>query len=360
MIRFERIPIHTTTAESERDVPYLDIMGEDEPVEYLFTLGDKRGLIARANLHTLKGAPKTGKSAAGLALITAAIKGEYLGIKAMPDIKVLWIDTEQDKNTLRQKARAVLDMAGVDAVPENLKVSNLRGFGSPAECLGIAIKAINDNAPDLVFLDGIVDLCEDFNDNTESLKVVKQLEAATEQTGAAILCLIHTNKKDDEARGHLGAFLVHKSGEIYQVNKGMYNINDVSVANVIIEESRFAVSPAPGFAFAFADNFKITDASEALKKAEQKKKDEANEKLRSIFADIFKNADKLCKGELIKAYNKKCHRGIRTAEKAIAAAVEANILYQYPEKEGNKQFYSYLFPGFEDIKENDNEDDEDL
>ena len=128
MIRFDRIPIHTTTTENGRIVPYLEIAGEDEPIEYLFTLGDKYGLIARANLHTLRGAPKTGKSAAGIALIVAAIKGEFIGIKANRDnLAVLWIDTEQDKNTLRQKARAVLDMAGLDTQPEALKVVTLRG-----------------------------------------------------------------------------------------------------------------------------------------------------------------------------------------------------------------------------------------
>jgi KaiC/GvpD/RAD55 family RecA-like ATPase len=104
-------------------VPYLEISGEDEPIEFLFTLGDKYGLIARGNLHTLRGAPKTGKSAAGLALIAAALKGEFIGIKANQDnLAVLWIDTEQDKNTLRQKARAVLDMAGLDASRKPLKL----------------------------------------------------------------------------------------------------------------------------------------------------------------------------------------------------------------------------------------------
>ena len=293
MIRFDHIPIHATTAENGLSVPYLEIAGEDEPIKYLFTLGDKYGLIARANLHTLRGAPKTGKSAAGLALIAAALKGEFIGIKANRDnLAVLWIDTEQDKNTLRQKARAVLDMAGLDAQPEALKVVTLRGYGSPAECLGIAIKAINDNAPDLVFLDGIVDLCEDFNDNTESLKVVKRLEAATEQTGAAILCLIHTNKKDDEARGHLGAFLVHKSGEIYQVNKA----EGASIAHVTQPISRYP--PVPGFSFAFADDFKITTAADA----QQRANNEALERMRNTFAPLFNDAKKLSKGELKAAY----------------------------------------------------------
>lgn len=369
MIRFERIPIHTTTAESERKAPYLDIMGEIEPIEFLFTQGDKYHYFARANLHTLKGEPKVGKSAAGLGFITAAIKGEYLGIKAMPGIKVLWIDTEQDKSTLCQKARAVLDMAEVDAVPENLKVVPLRGYGSPADCLADTIKKIEDNAPDFVFLDGIVDLCGGFNDEEKSREAVGQLEAAAEHTGAAILCLIHTNgRKDDKARGHLGTILQQKSAEVYQVEKGLFQMDNVSkvVGKVIQSFSRFA--PVPGFAFAFEDDFKISDVSEAMKKAEQKKKDEAEEEkreeLRSIFAAIFKNADKLTKGKLIKAYTKECGCGDTTARNAIKAAVEANILYK--EERGRNVFYYFLFPGFEDIKENDkadvedDEDDEDL
>lgn len=196
MIRFDRIPIHATTAENGQNVPYLEIAGEDEPIEYLFTLGDKYGLIARANLHTLRGAPKTGKSAAGLALIAAALKGEFIGIKANRDnLAVLWIDTEQDKNTLRQKARAVLDMAGLDTQPEALKVVTLRGYGSPADALAATLQAIEENAADFVFLDGVVDLCQAFNDEEESREVVRRLEAHAEQYGAAILGLIHTNKK---------------------------------------------------------------------------------------------------------------------------------------------------------------------
>ena len=251
MIRFDRIPIHATTAENGLSVPYLEIAGEDEPMEYLFTLGDKYGLIARANLHTLRGAPKTGKSAAGLALIAAALKGEFIGIKANRDnLAVLWIDTEQDKNTLRQKARAVLDMAGLDAQPEALKVVAVRGYGRPAEALAATLQAIEENAADFVFLDGVVDLCQAFNDEVESREVVRRLEAHAEQYGAAILGLIHTNKKDDEARGHLGAIMQQKSAEIYQVNKA----EGESIANVTQPFSRFA--PVPGFSFAFADDFK--------------------------------------------------------------------------------------------------------
>lgn len=342
MIRFDRIPIHATTAENGIEVPYLEIAGEDEPIEYLFTLGDKYGLIARANLHTLRGAPKTGKSAAGLALIAAALKGEFIGIKANRyNLAVLWIDTEQDKNTLRQKARAVLDMAGLDAQPEALKVVTLRGYGSPADALAATLQAIEENAADFVFLDGVVDLCQAFNDEEESREVVRRLEAHAEQYGAAILGLIHTNKKDDEARGHLGAIMQQKSAEIYQVNKR----EGESIANVTQPFSRFA--PVPGFSFAFADDFKITTAADA----QQRANDEALEEMRSTFADLFNDAKKLSKQELKDAYKRAHGCQDRTAEKAIKAALEADILQKT--REGSKVYYTYLFPEFSDIAHED-------
>ena len=342
MIRFDRIPIHATTAENGQIVPYLEIAGEDEPIEYLVTQGDKYGLIARANLHTLRGAPKTGKSAAGIALIVAALKGEFIGIKANRDkLVVLWIDTEQDRNTLRQRARAVLDMVGLDAQPETLKVVSLRGYGSPADALTATLQAIEETAADFVFLDGVVDLCRAFNDEEESREVVRRLEAHAEQYGAAILGLIHTNKKDDEARGHLGAIMQQKSAEIYQVNKR----EGESFANVTQPLSRFA--PVPGFAFAFADDFKITTAADAQQRANS----EAMERMRSTFATLFAGAKKLSKGELKEAYKRAQGCQDRTAEKEIKAAVEAGVLHKTPE--GRKAYYTYLFPEFSDIADED-------
>lgn len=344
MIRFDRIPIHATTAENGQIVPYLEIDEEDEPIEYIFTLGDKYGLIARANLHTLRGAPKTGKSAAGLALIAAALKGEFIGIKANRDnLVVLWIDTEQDKNTLRQKARAVLDMAGLKAQPEALKVVTLRGYGSPADALAATLQAIEENAADFVFLDGVVDLCQAFNDEEESREVVRRLETHAEQYGAAILGLIHTNKKDDEARGHLGAIMQQKSAEIYQVNKR----EGENVANVTQPFSRFA--PVPGFAFAFADNFKITTAADAQQRANS----EALERMRSTFATLFVGANKLSKGELKEAYKRAQGCQDRTAEKEIKAAVEADVLQKT--QEGRNVYYTYLFPELPGIAEDDDD-----
>ena len=143
-IRIDLIPLHNNTAATGLEVPYLDVMGNDDPITFLFYLNETNGILAQANLHTLQGTKKAGKSAAGLAFIVAALKGNFIGIA--PDkenISILWIDTEQDRNTLRKKARAVLSMAEIDGQPDNLKIVALRGVGSPALALDLTLKAID-------------------------------------------------------------------------------------------------------------------------------------------------------------------------------------------------------------------------
>lgn len=327
-INFDLWPTHETPAEGARIVPYLDIAGDDAPIDFLFTLGGKYGLIARANLHTLQGTKKAGKSAAGLALIVAALKGDFIGIKASRDnLAVLWIDTEQDKNTLRQKAKAVLSMAELDKQPESLKIVTLRGYGGPAEALAATLQAIEENPADFVFLDGVVDLCQAFNDEEKSREVVRQLEAHAERYGAAILGLIHTNKRDNEARGHLGAIMQQKSAEIYQVNK------EGNTAQVTQPFSRFA--PVPAFSFTFADNFKIAEPAGGNTDLEKWAA------LNRAFVPLFADAQQLTAGELVRAYMDYYQKSKRTAQDAIKNAADTRVLDRHIE--GRKVFYCIPF-----------------
>ena len=327
-IRLDLWPVHDSAQETGRAVPYLDINGVDDPIDFLFTLGGKYGLIARSNLHTLQGQKKAGKSAAGLALIVAAIKGEFIGITpSRENLAVLWIDTEQDKNTLRQKAKAVLSMAGRETMPESLKIVTLRGYGSPADALAATLQAIAENAADFVFLDGVVDLCQAFNDEEKSRAVVRQLEAHAEKYGAAILGLIHTNKYNDEARGHLGAIMQQKSAEIYQVNK------EGNTAQVTQPFSRFA--PVPPFSFTFADDFKIAAPAEGNTDLER------FAALNKAFAPLFADAQRLTAGELVAAYMDYYQKSKRTAQDAIKAATFARVLDR--QIDGRRVYYCLPF-----------------
>ncbi len=338
-IDFSKWPKNTTSTQERYDIPYLDINGEDEPIKFLFTLDGKHGLIARANLQTLQGTKKAGKSAAGLALIVAALKGDFIGITANYEgLRILWIDTEQDTATLKRKARAVLSMAGLEIPPERLKIVTLRGFGGAVEALTATIQAIGESAPDFVFLDGVVDLCQSFNDEEKSRAVVRQLETCAEQSGAAILGLIHTNKYNDEARGHLGAIMQQKSAEIYQVNK------EGNTAKVSQPFSRFA--PAPDFSFTFGDDFKIATPEEGNTEIERWAA------LQRTFTPLFAGSERLTATELTTAYMDYYQKSKRTAQEAIKAATFARSLERT--MEGRRVYYSLPFS---EVKNEGNDED---
>ena len=324
------------------ELPWLDdLEGEEAPTPFLFYLngeGGPFGIIAAANLHTIKGLEKTGKSAAGMALIVAAMHGYFLGIEpARAGLRVLWIDTEQDRQTLRQKARAALAMAQRDTRPEELRILPLRAY-AVADRLKLTRQAIEETAPDLVLLDGVVDLCEEFNEEKPSRAVVNELAAICEKTGAAILGLIHANRKDDQkARGHLGTLMQQKSAEIYHADKSG------DTATIRQERSRFA--PVPAFRFEFADGFRIkaADGAEALA---AKVTD-----LREIFGRLFDGKDTQRHTDLVTGYKIEADCKDSTAKKAIRDGLIFHILKKTGT--GTDTRYSLLTPEelFEDLQE---------
>lgn len=314
-ITFDLWPKDDGHQADKKPVPWLDLDAEPQPIACVFSL-DGKGMLARATLHTLQGEEKTGKSAAGLALIVAAFKGEFCGITPSSEaVTVLWIDTEQDKNTILNKAAAVRRMAGVDKTPERLRCVSLRGYGSPAELLDAVTAAVAEYPADYVFLDGIVDLCESFNDEEKSRATVYKLDALAAQNNAAILVLIHTNKTNGYARGHLGAILQQKSTEIYKVTREKGS----DTATVEQEKSRFA--PVPAFSFRFTDGFALEPVT-----AKTFTEAESYAALYRRFVPLFAGVETMRYKELVTAYEDYYQKSDRTAKAAIKFAVEARVL----------------------------------
>lgn len=233
----------------------VDIWAEDEDEAACLFEKDGAGLMASNNLHLVRGREKTGKSAFGVLLITAALGGEFLGVLACKkSMRVTWIDTEQDLSTLRRKARKAVEMAQDGENGERLSVYSVKSL-SPAERLKTVLEAIRESRADFVFLDGLADLCADFNDQKECARVVGELVNAAEEAGCALLAVIHTSKTDkSEARGHVGAIAQQKAGEVYEVRREPGS----PVADVVQVLSRFA--GVPDIAFEFGGEFALLPA----------------------------------------------------------------------------------------------------
>jgi hypothetical protein len=136
--------------------------------------------------------------------------------------KILLFDTEQSKFHLQKVVKRILLLAG-NSNAENFEAYCLRTF-DPKTRLGL-MKWKIENTPDaaLVVIDGIRDVVFDINDAKEATDIVTDLMRLSEEMGVHIIVVIHQNKNDNNARGHLGTEIINKAESVLQVSKDSNN-----------------------------------------------------------------------------------------------------------------------------------------
>ncbi len=185
------------------------------------------GVFAKGDIQAIKGKAKQGKSFFIVSVVTALLRGSFGAIKASRNnCKVLLIDTEQNRANVARNARKIHKLCGWSECENNPRLSVLTLRKEDIDSRkNIIEKEIASFLPDLVMLDGVKDICNDFLDNTESGNIVSALMRLSEEYKTAICCVQHENKKDTNGRGHLGAELVNKCSEEYQITKEFDTIN---------------------------------------------------------------------------------------------------------------------------------------
>lgn len=131
---------------------------------------------------------------------------------------VLLFDTEQGSYHAQKAAKRVKRLVGTFDLP-NFKAYGLRKF-TPAERLEIIEHAIY-NTPELGFvcIDGSRDLVTSINDEEQATTITSKLMKWSEELQIHINCILHMNKGDNNARGHLGTELMNKSVTVLGVTK---------------------------------------------------------------------------------------------------------------------------------------------
>lgn len=137
---------------------------------------------------------------------------------------VLYFDTEQGKYHVQKALKRICTLTGIEE-PENLKVYGLRSK-KPADRLKLIEHAIK-NEPNLgmVIIDGIKDLIKSINDESESTMIASKLLKWTEVKGIHIMTVLHQNKSDTNARGHIGTELVNKAETVISITVDKKNKN---------------------------------------------------------------------------------------------------------------------------------------
>ena len=162
--------------------------------------------------------------------------------------KVLYFDTEQSKYHLQLSLKRVCSQIN-NPQPQNIKVYGLRSK-SPQERLNMVEAAIY-KTPNLgfVIIDGVKDLITSINDEEQATMIATKLLKWTEEVGIHIILVLHQNKSDNNARGHLGTELLNKCETVLSVTKDSDN-KEISIVEA--EQCR-NIEPEP-FAFEIDSN----------------------------------------------------------------------------------------------------------
>ena len=198
------------------------------------------------NFSVSTGKAKAKKTFNVSAIVAAAlINGKVLEYQAsFPESKrtILYFDTEQSPYHCQLVMQRILRLAKlpIDKEPQNLKFSHLRAIADPNERREIIRYAIY-HTPNvgLVVIDGIRDLMLDINNSTEATKLVGDLMQWTSEQNIHIQTVLHLNKGDDNARGHIGTELNNKAETVLQIMKDNTLPDRSIVAPAIIRSKPF-------------------------------------------------------------------------------------------------------------------------
>lgn len=180
--------------------------------------------------------------------VSAALSKEVLHGKFKSNLseeknEVLYFDTEQSSYHVHLALKRICKQVNT-AEPKNLHVYGLRKLSSE-ERLELIQFAIYDNPKaGFVVIDGIKDLINSINDEVEASKMANNLLRWTEDNHIHVVTVLHQNKGDNNARGHIGTELINKAETVLTVTVDSTNEN-IS----IVEPQQCRNKPFDIFAF---------------------------------------------------------------------------------------------------------------
>ena len=170
--------------------------------------------------------------------------------------------------------------------------------------------------PDIVFIDGVRDLLQDFNSLEQSNDLIQWLLSLTAEHGCTIVSVLHQNKSKDDGnmRGHLGTELLNKLTDCFEVSKkdGKFLVSCTDSRNVPCADLAFSID-AEG-------NFQPEEASSGDKSSARAAE------IQRVLKLCFKDKASMRYGELVEAYHLEAAVTDRTAKTHIKEAKDNDFI----------------------------------
>lgn len=178
----------------------------------------------RGDLLIVGGKAGHGKSAFMSQIMAAILCGQFGSTKCVIQNEapvVLYIDTEQSEDdTIAIKNRVCL-LANMDYTKDNdrFKVARLRDTTQPLDRYKQILQLIWDIKPTVVFIDGLLDIVHDYNDQEECSLIIRELMAVSTALNISMWCVLHENPMTDKLVGSLGSIAERKVTDVFIIRK---------------------------------------------------------------------------------------------------------------------------------------------
>jgi predicted ATP-dependent serine protease len=173
-------------------------------------------IMTAGNISTIIGKAKSRKTFFVTLLIANLFHNRDRHIKSALKGDVVLFDTEQGRFHVWKVAKRIESLVG--SFPSKLKIYGLRPL-SVAERVDTIEDYVYQHDAKIVFIDGIRDLVTDINSAEQATEVVGKLMKWSYEKDCHICNVLHQNKADENARGHIGTEIVNKSETVISVNK---------------------------------------------------------------------------------------------------------------------------------------------
>ena len=212
------------------DADFLDFTEPYSPPRYTL----ERGGIPFADLgelHVVSGKAGHGKTNLMSQLMAAILCGQHGNTSyraGIPESVVLYVDTEMGKDDTIAIKNRVCMLAGLDYTKPQPRFHILRlrdteeaavRWNKILKAVWVVTQRMSKEQCLHLFLDGILDIVEDYNDQKECQPIIRQCMMLATHYDTSMWLVLHENPMVDKLVGTLGSITQRKVSEIFTVRK---------------------------------------------------------------------------------------------------------------------------------------------
>ena len=209
---------------------FLDFTEAYSPPRYTL---ERRG-VPFANLgelHVVSGKAGHGKTNLMSQFMAAILQGQLGNTKyrdGIPESVVLYVDTEMGKDDTIAIKNRVCSLAGLDYTKPTPRFSILRlrdtelavdRWRKILKAVWMVTQRMTKEQCLHLFLDGILDIVEDYNDQKECQPIIRKCMMLATHYDTSMWLVLHENPMVDKLVGTLGSITQRKVSEIFTVRK---------------------------------------------------------------------------------------------------------------------------------------------